>query len=113
MRRAAKVDATQAAIVQALRDAGCKVLSLAAMGKGAADLLVLPPRVYRIIAPQFRPQEEGYCEDCARPTLPYLLEVKNPAGRGTSLTPDQVKFHAEWPVTVVTTPEEALRAVGL
>lgn len=113
MRRAAKIDHTQTAVVQALRAAGCKVLSLAACGKGVPDLLVLPPRVCRIIAPQFAPQEEGYCEDCGRPVLPYLLEVKNPAGRGTSLTPDQVKFHAEWPVTVVTTPEEALKAVGL
>ena len=105
MRRAAKVDATQAAIVTALRAAGCKVLSLAACGKGVPDLLVLPPHVIY--------HDRDWCEDCDRPVLPYLLEVKNPAGRGTSLTPDQVKFHAEWPVTVVTTPEEALRAVGL
>jgi Holliday junction resolvase len=94
MRRAAKVDATQAAIVKALRAAGCKVLSLAACGKGVPDLLV-----YR---------DSNYCGEWIT-----LIEVKNPAGRGTSLTPDQVKFHAEWPVTVVTTPEEALRAVGL
>lgn len=113
MRRAAKIDANQPEIISALEAAGCLVLSLAAVGNGVADLLVLPPRVCRIIAPQFAPQEEGYCEDCGRPVLPYLLEVKNPAGRGTSLTPDQVKFHAEWPVTVVTTPEEALKAVGL
>jgi hypothetical protein len=95
MRRAAKVDATQAAIVKALRAAGCKVLSLAACGKGVPDLLVQSP----------------HWADYSG--LISLLEVKNPAGRGTSLTPDQVKFHAEWPVTVVTTPEEALRAVGL
>lgn len=97
MRRAAKVDATQAAIVQALRDAGCKVLSLAACGKGVPDLLVHQPDTHPFVR---------------EPDL-FLLEVKNPAGRGTSLTPDQVKFHAEWPVTVVTTPEEALKAVGL
>lgn len=89
MRRAAKVDHTQQAIVDALRAAGCKVQSLAAVHAGVPDLLVRLPWAL------------------------YLLEVKNPAGRGTALTPDQVKFHAEWPVTVVTTPEEALRAVGL
>ncbi len=94
MRRAAKVDATQAAIVKALRDAGCKVLSLAACGKGVPDLLVRRPEIHV-------------------PDYLCFLEVKNPKGRGTALTPDQVKFHAEWPVTVVTTPEEALRAVGL
>lgn len=97
MRRAAKVDATQAAIVTALRAAGCKVLSLAACGKGVPDLLVYQPSTNQFVA---------------EPDL-FLLEVKNPAGRGMSLTPDQVKFHAEWRVTVVTTPDEALRAVGL
>jgi Holliday junction resolvase len=96
VRRAAKVDATQAAIVKALRAAGCKVLSLAACGKGVPDILALECRSEHPMHWQL-----------------HLLEVKNPAGRGTSLTPDQVKFHAEWPVTVVTTPEEALTAVGL
>jgi hypothetical protein len=71
------------------------VLSLAAVASGCPDLLV-----YRKV--------EYYDEQDF-----FLLEVKNPAGRGTMLTPDQVKFHKEWPVTVVTTPEEALRAVGL
>jgi Holliday junction resolvase len=99
VRRAAKVDATQAAIVKALRDAGCKVLSLAACGKGVPDLLVKTPDRVEVNAVRWSDL--------------FLLEVKNPAGRGTGLTPDQVKFHAEWPVTVVTTPEEALRAVGL
>lgn len=99
MRRAAKIDHTQTAIVDALRAAGCKVLSLAACGKGVPDLLA------------FRPGRDPV--NIAFGYYPLtLLEVKNPAGRGTSLTPDQVKFHAEWPVTVVTTPEEALAAVG-
>lgn len=98
MRRAAKIDNTQAAIVDALRAAGCKVQSLAACGKGVPDLLVYSPWQHQF--------------DAMRQKM-ILLEVKNPAGRGTSLTPDQVKFHAEWPVTVVTTPEEALAAVGI
>lgn len=104
MRRAAKVDATQAAIVTALRAAGCKVLSLAALGNGAPDLMVYLPIPDRVEA-------SFHWGLFGRQIL--LLECKNPKGRGTSLTPDQVKFHAEWPVTVVTTPEEALRAVGL
>lgn len=90
MRRAAKVDGTQAEIVKALRDAGCKVLSLAACGNGVPDLLV------RTFGERL-----------------YLLEVKNPKGRGTALTPDQVKFHVEWPVSVVTCAEDAVVAVGL
>lgn len=105
MRRAAKVDATQAQIVDALRAAGCKVLSLAAMGGGVADLLVrTPPRGDEVDALIWH--------EMFRVEL-FLLEVKNPKGRGTSLTPDQVKFHADWPVTVITTPEEALAAVGI
>lgn len=100
MRRAAKVDGTQQVIVDALRAVGCKVLSLAPMGNGCADLLVLTSTRIQSIWDDMYPEF-------------YLLEVKNPAGRGTSLTPDQVRFHAEWPVTVVTNPEEALRAVGL
>lgn len=93
MRRAAKVDHTQAAIVDALRAAGCKVQSLAAVHDGVPDLMVFQPRY-------------GWHGI-------KLLEVKNPKGRGITLTPDQIKFHAEWPVTVVTTPEEALKACGL
>ena len=40
MRRAAKVDANQAEIVQALRQIGAVVQSLAAVGNGCPDLLV-------------------------------------------------------------------------
>jgi len=89
MRRAAKIDGTQAAIVDALRAAGCKVLSLAGVANGCPDLLVY------------------YGAELT------LLEVKNPKGKGVKLTADQIKFHADWPVWVVTSPEEALRAVGL
>lgn len=94
MRRAAKIDGTQTEIVAALRQAGCKVLSLAACGKGVPDLLV------------YALNQLGDWEL-------YLMEVKNLSGRGNKLTPDQVKFHAEWPVTVVTSVEEALAAVGV
>ena len=40
MRRAAKVDLGQAAIVEALRGIGCTVQSLAAVGSGCPDLAV-------------------------------------------------------------------------
>ena len=40
MRRAAKVDANQEQIVQALRACGATVQSLAGVGKGVPDLLV-------------------------------------------------------------------------
>jgi hypothetical protein len=96
MRRAAKIDANQPAIVKALRAHGCDVLSLAAVGDGCPDILV------------------------ARPYFPhyyYLLEVKDGAKPPSAreLTPAQVKFHAEWkgPIHVVTSVEEALDAVGI
>ena len=40
MRRAARVDSNQAEIVKAFRKLGCSVLSMAALGKGAPDLLI-------------------------------------------------------------------------
>ena len=82
MRRAARVDANHAEIVAALRDRGCLVQSLAALGHGVPDLLV------------------GY-----RGKL-YLIEVKTPRGKPTA---DQVRWQAQgWPVTVVRSVDEAL-----
>lgn len=86
MRRAAKVDKSQAAIVKALRTAGCQVESLAAIGRGVPDLIV--HRAMKL----------------------WLLECKTGSG---DLTPAQRAWHALWPVHIVRTPEEALRAVGL
>jgi len=94
MRRAAKVDANQPSVVAALEAEGFDVLSLAAVGNGCMDLLV---------------HKEYFCSEHRF----WLLEVKNLSGRGKKLTDDQIKFHAKWPVTVVTTPEDALAAVGL
>lgn len=96
MRRAARVDANQAEIVRVLRQAGCGVLDLSAVGKGCPDLLV-----------------HGPCY----PWRHHLLEVKDgskpPSER--KLTPDQQRFHAEWmgAIHVVTSPAEALDAIGI
>ena len=91
--RAAAVDRNQAEIVKALRKSGCRVYVCSSFGKGFPDLLVgLPDR-----------------------TLAYV-EIKDgskpPSAR--KLTPDQVKFHAEWygwPLFVVTSVDEALGLV--
>lgn len=93
MRRNAKVDDNQQEIVRCLRQAGCNVLSLAAVGQGCPDLLV-----YR--------HATG---------LLYMLEVKDgdkPPSR-QRLTPHQVKFHETWPVKVVKNIDEAFIAVGI
>lgn len=86
-RRAAKVDANQAEIVKALRGMGAAACSTAALGKGAADLLVA-----------FR-------------GIHVWLEIKSP---GEKLNAMQVEFHATWPapIYVVTSPEEAMTAVA-
>lgn len=96
MRRAAKVDANQKEIVDALRDVGCGVLSLAAMGDGVPDLLVHEP-LY--------------------PWRYHLLEVKDgskpPSAR--KLTKNQKRLHEKWKahIHVVTSVDEALDAVGV
>lgn len=92
MRRAAKVDGNQGAIVAALVKAGASIVSLAQLGHGIPDLLV-----------------------CFRRTL-YLMEIKDgelvPSRR--QLTPDQIKWISLWPgpVCIVTSVDEALRAIG-
>jgi hypothetical protein len=90
MRRAAKVDANQAAIVEALRKCGCSVLSLAAIGKGAPDLLI-----------GLRGKN-------------VLAEVKNPDTRG-KLNDLQNDWHTKWAgqVLTVTSPEDALKQLDL
>jgi hypothetical protein len=91
MRRAAKVDANQAEIIAALRKIGASVQPLHAVGAGCPDLAV------------------GWRG------MTSLLEIKDgskpPSAR--KLTPDQVKWHAEWRghVAVVETVEQAIEAV--
>jgi len=91
MRRAARVDANQPAIVEALRAAGYSVQSLAAVGEGVPDLLV------------------------GAHGINVLLEVKDGSKSSSErrLTADQERWHAAWRgrVSVVKTPEEALLAV--
>jgi hypothetical protein len=91
MRRAARTDANQTAIVEALRAVGSSVLSLAAIGKGCPDLLV-----------------------CRQDKL-YLLEVKDgskpPSER--KLRDNQKAWHVAWcgTVYVVESVEQALAVV--
>lgn len=74
MRRAARIDANQPAIVADLRRAGASVVSLAAIGKGCPDLAV-----------GFRGRT-------------YLFEVKDPVQppSGRKLTPDEQRFFETW-----------------
>lgn len=81
-----RVDDNQMAIVRALREAGATVCSLSAVGSGCPDLLV------------------GFCGEN------FLLEVKNPEGRGMRFTPAEREFFDTWRgrVYVVTDAVQAL-----
>lgn len=89
-------DANQLPIVEALEAVGAKVWSLDKTGDGVPDLLVGRRRKF------------------------YLLEVKNPETENQkkplkALRKDQRAFHAffaGYPVFIVFTPQEALRAIG-
>ena len=93
MRRAAKVDRNQSEIVQALRQIGCSVQPLHAVGAGCPDLAV------------------GWQGKT------FMLEVKDgqapPSER--KLTAAQIEFHAGWRghVAVVTSIREALEVIGI
>jgi len=91
--RAAKIDANQTAIVKALRDMGASVQILSAVGQGCPDLLV----GYRGVNSMLE------CKD----------GDKKPSAR--KLTPDQVKWHAEWKgsVTIVESPMQARIYIGM
>lgn len=96
MRRAAKTDRNHEEIRSALRQVGCGVLDLAAVGNGCPDLLVHLP---------------------VWPFTMILLEIKDSAKPPSArrLTKAQQEFHGRWrgPVRVVTTVDEALAAVGI
>lgn len=83
MRRAAKVDGNHREIADALRKAGCSVVSLAALGRGCPDLLA------------------------ARHGRTVLLEVKLPKGK---LNAEQSEFHQAWrgEIATVRSAEEAV-----
>ena len=82
MRRQAKVDANQTEIVEALRNAGCSVVSLAEVGKGVPDIAV------------------------GRLGVTYLLEIKDGSKSPSKrrLTDEQRYFFSIWKghATVVT-----------
>lgn len=89
--RAAKTDANQTEIVEALRQVGCTVQLLHMVGKGCPDLLV------------------------GKHGINLLIEVKDGAKPPSArkLTPDQQVWHDSWrgQVTVVCDVGEALEQV--
>lgn len=107
--RAAKTDANQTAIVEALRARGHRVQSLAGVGKGVPDLLVGA----RVLTTK-------YTDGKPMPNLEFnlmLLELKvarNKRGDLEPLNALEAKWHRawkDWPVYVVGSVEEAIRVV--
>ena len=92
MRRAARVDGNQSAIVKALRQCGATVQDLSRVGEGCPDLAVgLRGKTWLM-----------ECKDDSKP----------PSAR--VLTDDQVIWHREWRghVVVVKNVAEALAVIG-
>ena len=95
MRRAAKVDANQSAIVRALRAVGAKVQSLATVGRGCPDILVAHRRRW------------------------FVCEIKNGGNvpSAQQLTDDEKQWHREFSqqadVHVVRSVPEALAVLGI
>jgi Holliday junction resolvase len=91
-RRAAKVDANHTEIVKGLRQSGCTVLDLSAVGKGCPDLLI------------------GRCG------YNLLMEVKDGSKPKSArkLTGDQIAFFAKWRgnVQVVKSLQEAIDIIN-
>ncbi len=90
MRRAARVDANQQQVVDAIRAIGATVHSLAALGNGCPDLLV------------------GYN---GRTVLMEVKDGRKPPSE-TRLTDDQVKWHKSWTgstLAIVYGPEGAVK----
>ena len=81
-----RLDANHSEILAALRRV-TNAVSLAAVGGGCADLLAK--------------HRDGHL---------VLIELKSPDGR---ISPSQRRFAERWPVVVVRTSDEALRAVGI
>lgn len=78
MRRAARTDGTQKAIVAALRDAGAVVYVASAIGQGFPDIIV-----------------------CVAGRI-FLCELKDESKpkADRQLTEAQVKFHKAWPLPI-------------
>ena len=93
MRRRARTDANQQAVIDALRQAKATVQSLAEIGNGCPDLLV------------------GYNGRT------YLMEVKDGSKplSGVKLTANQIEWHQQWTggtLSIVYGPEGALKIIG-
>lgn len=86
--KAARIDANQPVIVEALRKAGVSVQSTAGIGKGFPDLV------------------------CAKGNQVWIIEIKTATGK---LTPDQIEFIAAWRgvVHIARSVDDALRIVGV
>lgn len=90
--RAAKIDANQNEIVNALRKIGCSVQILSSVGKGCPDILV------------------------GKSGKNYLFEIKdgNKPKSAQKLTSDQVEWHSKWQgsVFVVNSAEQAISIIS-
>lgn len=90
---ARRVDANQAEIVDALRQAGASVTDLHEVGKGCPDIVV------------------GWRDARTGAYVTTLMEIKTAQG---TLTPEERDWWAAWQgmAHIVRSPQEALRVIG-
>lgn len=92
MRRAAKIDSNQPAIVQILRQLGCTVQHLHTIGKGCPDILI------------------------GINGLNILAEIKdgNKPPSQRNLTPDEKEWHLNWrgQVSIIESVDDAINLVS-
>jgi hypothetical protein len=102
LRNAAKVDASQARIVAALRGVGAEVEVMSHVGRGVPDLHVqFKGRLYWLECKNPRPEKKR------------KVKLTDEEYMAKQLTRPELDFARRFPVHVVTTREEALRVIGL
>lgn len=102
---ASRIDENEPEIVAALEARGVSVCRLKDVGRGCPDLLCGFAGLTVLIE-----VKRDYDYATTKRGKPYVERVRG------KLTPDQVKWHAEWkgqPVVIARTVEEALAAFGL
>ena len=101
--KAAKTDGNQSEIVATLKAGGAQILSLASMGRGVPDLLIVVPTADPELIAQTAERIGG---------VYFLAEVKTSKGK---LSTRQIDWHKAWgerAVDIVRSGVDALRLIG-
>lgn len=119
MRRAAKVDANQAELVELWRDSYLSVQHIHTIGSGCTDVILGCPGL-TIVSRQLEPaiidiilKQMGLTGYAVHAGANLMVEIK--ASALAKLTPDEVEWHSTWKgqKCIVASEEAARRIVGI